>query len=281
MNNNQDRILGSANFDFENSHIIRPPNGEVFKNIPNKYTRVCIDSRDRDKQSYPESNKYVIYLDSEIEDVVSGEIILMQVPFSSYIINNNNNKFFVSDTQILLTIGDYDKNTLLSELNTKLAGLNITVSYDSRLDKYRFTGTGIFKIMFPPRNNLPNILGFYTDSVEYVSDTNNVIEPEYRLNFNCDNCIVLFIESMNIIVSSSNVVNKSTYIVSRNDNTLNTKSNTIPIKKYFNPMIARLTKLSIKFTDIYGNLYDFQNQDHRIEILFESKKQLNRYSTFV
>lgn len=280
------KILGAANFDFESSAIIRPP-ADVFKNIPNKYTRVCIDSRDRDKNSYPNSNKYVLHLDNEIEDVVSGEIILIQIPFSNYMINKNNNRLFVSvsdtniDTEVVLEIGDYDKMSLQNELNVKLSPFDIIVSYNVRLDKFIFQGTGSFKLKFMPNNCLPCILGFSDSKLEYVSDSTNTITSLYRLNLNCDNSIIMFIETMNIIVSSNNHVNKCTYIVSRNDNLLNTKSNVIPIKKYFNPLIPRLTKLTLKFTDPYGNLYDFQNQDHRIEILFESKKQLNKYSSYV
>lgn len=269
-------ILDSKNFNFEETAIIKPP-FEQLKNVPLKYTRVVIDSRDRDVKSYPNPNNYVIELENEIEDVITGEIIIIQAPLSSYLINNNNNTFKVNGSVIVLEQGDYDATTLMNELNIRLSPLSITVSYSQIKNKYTFTSaTTDFTISFS--NYLSKILGFQKN--EYTSN-DNVLVPEYRVDFNVDKYIVLSIREMSINVSSNNNINKSTVIVSRGDSFLNSKANLTPIKKYFNPLIARLTKIHIKFKDYYGNDYDFQNQDHRIEIMYESKKQLNRYSTFI
>ena len=49
------------------------------------------------------------------------------------------------------------------------------------------------------------------------------------------------------------------------------------IKKTFNPPQARLTRIRLTFYDVYGNLYDFQNQDHGIEFNIELFKMQRRY----
>lgn len=274
---NDHQILGANTFDFDKTAIIRPP-FEQLKNTPLKYTRVVIDSRDRDLQNYPNANKYSIFFDNEIEDVVSGEVVLLQIPFANYNIDKYNNTFVVSGQNVVIEKGQYSVDDLIIELNTKLSAFNISVTYVKTQDKLQFRGISSFTLEF--KNHLNKVFGF--TNTTYVCDSSTfVLLPENRVNLNIENFIVLHIDGMTINVSSNNVINKSTYIVSRCDTLLNTKAHLVPIKKYFNPIISRLTRINIRFTDYYGNPYDFQNQDHRIEFHFESKKQLMRYSSYV
>jgi hypothetical protein len=55
------------------------------------------------------------------------------------------------------------------------------------------------------------------------------------------------------------------------------ESNNRVIKKSFNPPQARLARIRLSFYDVYGNLYDFQNQDHVIEFNIELFKMQRRY----
>jgi hypothetical protein len=270
------KILDSSVFDFHSTSIIKPP-FEQLKNMPLRYTRVTIDSRDRNQVAYPNPNDYVVEFE-EIEDVISAEVVILQVPFSSYLIHSYNNSFEVDGTKINLEPSQYTKTSIVDELNSKLMPVNIVVSYQNEKDSYSFTGNSNFTFKFT--NHLAKMLGFGEIQATYQS-LNNVLQPLFRANFDVDKYIVMVIDTMSINVSSNSVLNKSTVLVSRGDSLLNTKSATTPIKKYFNPTIGRLYKLRVRFTDYYGNPYDFQNQDHRFDIVYESKRQLNRYSTFV
>ena len=49
-------------------------------------------------------------------------------------------------------------------------------------------------------------------------------------------------------------------------------------KKYYNPPIPAMNSLKINFKDYDGNEYDFQNQDHMIELLFCCFKQQRKYN---
>jgi hypothetical protein len=110
----------------------------------------------------------------------------------------------------------------------------------------------------------------------------NFIFP-WRVNLNETNSgIVLSIEHFTINHSSNSIIDRSTAIIYPTATMLNYISiPSVLIKKYFNPPIGRLNRISISFKDYYGNPYNFRNKDHRIEILFESRKNLNKYSHFV
>jgi hypothetical protein len=41
-----------------------------------------------------------------------------------------------------------------------------------------------------------------------------------------------------------------------------------PFKKSWTPPLARVSRMRVAFTDPDGMPYDFQNQDHRIDVLF-------------
>ena len=50
------------------------------------------------------------------------------------------------------------------------------------------------------------------------------------------------------------------------------------MKKSYYPALPSMKTFSIKFTDYHGNLYDFQNKDHRFEIIFTCYKQTRSYN---
>ena len=50
------------------------------------------------------------------------------------------------------------------------------------------------------------------------------------------------------------------------------------IKKSYYPALSSMKTFTIKFKDYYGNLYDFQNKDHRFEIIFTCFKQTRGYN---
>jgi hypothetical protein len=146
--------------------------------------------------------------------------------------------------------------------------------------KYTFTSDVPQDFTFKFSNHLAFILGFKDINDSYIS-FNTVLTPSFRANFEVEKYIVMVIDAMSINVSHNNVLHKSTVLVSRGDSLLNSKALTAPIKKYFNPTIGRIHKLNVRFIDYYGKPYDFQNQDHRFEIVYESRRQLNRYSSYV
>lgn len=67
-------------------------------------------------------------------------------PISMYVINNNNNKLYISNTLYTLTNGNYSTYTLRDHLNTLLSSASITVSYSNITNKFTFTKASSFTI---------------------------------------------------------------------------------------------------------------------------------------
>ena len=279
------KILDSTNFNFEETAIIRPPFEEA-KNttVGNKFTRVVIDSRNRDRSIYPNPNKYVIDMETDIQETTSGEILIKDIPLSMYMINQYNNTFTVNGESVVLAEGNYASGTLLAPvLNIALGSFSINVSYEDAIDKFMFRSNSEFLFTFPVTSDLALILGFVPGSEVEAKVSNALTSFEllapFRINLTADRFAVMRIEHFTINNSINPVLHKSSALIGKAD-ALGVRTLT-PMKKWFNPPIARLLKLMISFTDFYGNPYDFQNQDHRIEIMFESKKHLSRYTSFV
>jgi hypothetical protein len=303
---NQEQYLQPStnykHFDFEKSALIRPP-FEDFKNkeVGNKFTRVVIDSRDRNSLLFPTPSSYDIYLDEELEDVTAAEILVMDVPFSTYLINQSNNKLVLvygpsshSDQvdqvhTVHITPGDYNGQQLASMIKSVTCshtGMSMDVVYNALQDNFIFSSTHTFKIQLSlfPLSNLYKILGLdhqdhwsFTGSPDAFGNS-NYVKSRYRKDFSDHKYIVMNIEQISLNVSGNTTINKSLALIPSAYSSLNHFSVT-PIKKFFNPPIGRLTKLRLSFWDYYGNLYDFQNHDHRIDIMFESNKHLRRYKS--
>ena len=278
----EDKILDHTGFDYKNSVIIKPPFSQpTNKEIGKQFTRIVIDSRDRDINLYPTPSKYVYHLDQDIEEVTSAEVIIMDVPLSGYIINNNNNVLTIiwpDDFQqkIIIPVGNYDGPRLAEMLQNLINDSQIT--YNPVQDNITFYGYVPFSLDFTSKDSkaIAAILGFSKGI--YVSP----VTSTYRINLNVNNYVVMNIEQFNINISSNNVIDRTTALIHYKPISINYVSfANMQIKKFFNPPIARLNKLKLSFMDYYGNPYDFQNQDHRIEILFESKKNLSRYTHYV
>jgi hypothetical protein len=284
------------NFDFAKTAVIKPP-FEEFKNkeISNKLTRILIDSRDRNVDIFPSPSCYEIQLDEEIEDVTSAEVLVIDVPFSTYLINLNNNKLSISsgssaNVMVVLPVGDFTGPSLASAIQSSLnkqIGSSFNVLYDIVRDNFTFSSDQPFQFHFKTHNpsypsNLCKVLGFqFKDmSSEIVEEDDygytNFLLSTHRKDFNDNKYIVLHIEQISLNYSNNTTTNKSLVLIPPSYMTLN-HSTITPIKKFFNPPIGRLTKLRLTFKDYYGNLYDFQNHDHRIDLLFESNKHLRRF----
>jgi hypothetical protein len=267
-------------FDYDNSHIIKPPVTKPSDEM--KYTRTIICSKDRDKSLYPRANNYVVNLETEIDEVVTGEIILMDIPFTSYLINYNNSKVLLNNKPLYIEEGDYDKAGIASALqdclNANADSLTFTVAYVDTKDNFLITCASGSDFTLQIDSYLCQILGFEQD-LEYTSSSFK-LKSTYRCNLDVNKYIILYIDYMTINVSSTNNIHKSTAVVYKNEMSINTRSTITQIKKWFNPIIPRLQKIRVRMTDEYGNPYDFQNQDHRIDILYESRKRSIKYTGY-
>lgn len=286
-----DSIINLNSFDFKNSPIIKPPENDVSKvHDMKKYTTLIIDSRDRNINLFPTPAQYEINLDDPIEDVCNAEIIVADVPLSSYIVNNNNNQFSVIysgiETIISIDPGNYTETALAQNIQTtltsKIVGVQWNIVYDPIKDNFEFWTDQSVTMKFT-NIGCSRLLGFSLlsyDSVIVSANGNGLIykiKSVYRKNFLDNRYIVMSIDQFTINTSMNNTIHKSSVVLQKRYIDTNVFS-VHPIKKYFNPRISRLSKIKVTFEDYYGNLYDFQNADHSFQILLESHKQHIKYS---
>ncbi len=141
--------------------IIKPPERNITNGrIPQ---RLVIDSSDRDCNKYPRVNNYVYELTRDYSNVVSIELVHGCIPYTGYIINENNNKLFIQESfgntiTIVIPVGDYDATDLATTIQDTLNDVNndtsstYTVTIDESLRKFTIQsnlagGDNIFRLL--------------------------------------------------------------------------------------------------------------------------------------
>lgn len=263
-----------------------------------KLMRMVVDSRDRCKTLFPNPNSYEVNLIDDIPHVSSIQLRAYDFPFSSYLISTNNNKlhFCVAGKEVvaIVDVGDYESGADLASvlekaMNEAVGNDMFGVAYISRTDNFEITSTRSFSLRFCgeqvrhpfnnnydvayPRGSIGRVLGFgvknYESTVLGISSPyKNAIKSEFRKNFNAGDTVVVNIEVFNLNKSSANAVNESFLVLTRNM-AFGMCDDTFTVKHFF-PALARLAKIKVRVTDYDGNLYDFQNQDHRMEFILEA-----------
>lgn len=303
----------AQNFDFSKTAVIKPPFVEFAnKEIAHKYTRVVIDSRDRNTDMFPTPAQYDIAMEEDIEEVTSAEVVVVDMHLASYMVNANNNKVYATVSTVNyvadIPFGDYTTSSfadaLSTALQTSIVGTSFETVYDSVRDRFDIWANSMFALDFKgtavtyagERANMgtmvtpykaksaARLIGFanavYTSQagagVSPVNGYTNKLSSVYRRNFTENNYVVLSIAQMSVNKSINDVLSRSLALIQPSYMSLNVCKDE-PIRKMFNPPIPRLTKVSITLRDYWGNLYDFQNQDHRIEIVFMSHKHISKY----
>jgi hypothetical protein len=285
----QNEIINIHDNDYIKYGVIKPPQ-EFFKDNEN-FTRIVVDSRIRDTTLYPSPNDYYIPFDDDITDVLSAQLIYLDVPFTNYLVNQYYNSINITykvegitDTTktVVVATGDYTNANFIialqDALNVSFGNNKIIVSYNISLDNYIFTSSNYFSFNFQGQtNNLAMLLGFNKDK-NYISinPSNYIITSEFKRNFNYNNYIILDIDQFDLLKSIDRNLNKSFAMIPINYDVLNLSDHPQYIK-IFSPPIPRMTRLHIQLSDRFGNAYDFQNQDHRFEILLISFKQKRKY----
>jgi hypothetical protein len=291
---------------FDNA-LIRPPHANA---EDKRYTRVVVDSKDRDVDKHPNPSCYTIQLYDDIEDVVLAQLLTSSVPLSGYHINDYHNTIIFklgnaitnastsSDfMRVTLNSGNYVESELaghIADMMTNATGgaVSFGVSYSTLTGKMMVSASQNFMIVvssfvkrpdgqliqFPDlyknMSSTAKLLGLIPGSI-HPSSTNTLVFP-HRVNLNYFNYLVLYIDQFDLNRSSSTVLNKSFAILNNNSNSYNI-AETPEVTKKFTPPLSRISKLSIKFFDRDGNPYDFNGVDHWFEMQFVSYRQKRKY----
>ena len=264
--------------------------------IPQVFT---IDSRDREQKDSTNPNDYKVKLLQSYRGVSHVELVSANIPKSGYIVNSNNNIINFTDSGgapaliATLTPGNYTADELASEIDTQMTASSLasgasdsyTVTNNAKSSKFTIIQAvgGPFEIQFNGGTEkfgsnsntrsklLPNsagdILGFgpndQTGALTYTSS--------FRYNLAGPSALLLEIEELGGRIQGSNheMTNVFAHVpFSASTSAINFHTNQSDTKnvKYFSPPKAKLEKLTIRWRDYLGNLYDFNGLDHFIEM---------------
>ena len=279
----------------KDNHIIKPPELKT-NDIPKRYYRYVIDSRDRNLSHFPDPNNYEINLSEDIHDVQSVELLSFDVPFTKYLINSSNRTFYYkvdgNDCKFNIDEGDYNSVAeLVTELNDKKDNAPFTFHEMLKQNKIKITnddgkaitlvclGDEIQKNNYPLlsktyKSQLMKILGLSLDNHTF---SGSVEYPfPHRVDIRKDKYMVMNLGQSSVNLSENNPTHKSFAIIKKDD--LDNKYTDLNYKKFYNPPIPSMAKLRISFKDYNGQLYDFQNQDHMFELMFCCFKNQRKYN---
>lgn len=277
-----------------NPYIIPLP--EKNKDSKIKYIKYIVDSRDRNIVKYPSPSKYEVILLSNIVDVVSLELMLAEVPFSRYLIHSNNNTLHFNNSEIVIDNGDYeyDISKIINELNAQFAsnGSGISVTLNRNSDKLIFQSATSFTLNFEgesityssnnttilmKKKSIGRILGF--DIKNYTSVLNGanyeIISP-FPYSISTDSYLIMRLSRAKIYTANEKPADDCFAIINNRKNGELCNDYVSSVVKNFNPPLSTFDKLSISFYDYYGNLYDFNNKDHHLELKFGILKEGRR-----
>lgn len=286
-----ERIIKYSPSTYYNKAIIKEPNEN---NKSSRVIRLVVDSRERNISLFPNPNNYEINLLEDVQNVVHMSLITAEFPFDSYLINNNNNMLYLAYNDqvypIIIETGNYTETELASELTTKLnnaiGSTDFVVEYVPRKDNFIFRCKNLFGLVFRgeafnhafnysrdtayPEKSIGRVIGFGINNYVSVSIASvdafvHVVNSEFKKNFEKDDYIILKIDAAEINKSTSDSINNSFAVISRNKLTSVFEENAY--HKNFKPPISKLPKLKFRLLDYYGNLYDFQNKDHKLELM--------------
>jgi len=154
---------------------------------------------------------------------------------------------------------------------------NIRSSHKFAFDTTRLTSvaTTARLLGFPTRSS--NTL--YESAVGVSDGTafNNILATPFRRCTDPRPYIVMRMQGCDTLNSPSPAAHRAFAIIPRTNPSI-AVDDMYPFKKSWTPPLARVPRIRLAFTDPDGMPYDFQNQDHRIDILFTVSTQRSVWS---
>lgn len=244
-------------------------------------TSLVICSSDRDTSVYPLASHYEVFLDEAVHDVMSMQLVVADVPFVAYLIHTTNStiKAVLQSGLIVnavIPFGDYTGAALATAVQASLQGqvpssstAVFTTVYSPQTDNIAVTCNSPYSLVFAETGSCALQMGFDVGWTYQSSGTTNTVAPTYRRNKGTNQSIILSIPPASVNTSVNQYVNQSFAIITQTRTTLSAASQILSIKN-FNPPIARLSRVTVDFANYDGSPVDFQNHEHRLELMLVS-----------
>jgi hypothetical protein len=256
---------------------------------------VIVDSRDRNHDIHTTTSEYEVFFNTVYKDVVSIQLLSAEIPHSGYPINANNNELHFQETNAQVsgstfytaTIpqGSYTATELATKIQEKmnLVGQSTyTVIVETNSRKFKITsnlsgGDNILNLLFRgstikyndttrysyKNRSIGSVIGF--KRLDLTGAGNYIGQNQY--NINGEKYVMLHIEDLDNMegVGSgiSNAFSKITLSSNLNETRFYNMNEYIS-QKTFNPPMNSFSKLTIKFKNYDGSLYDFGGIEHSL-----------------
>jgi hypothetical protein len=273
-------MFGPTQFDYSNSAIIKPPELPLASDF--RYYFMVVDSRDRNRSMYPNPSQYVIDVPCDISNIKTATLISAFIPNVDLNVTENENSFqlVVEDqppVQLQIPSGKYDGATLTTTLQGILAPYDASVSYNTTSHRFTFQHRwpqSSVHLDFAAPNSAARQLGFAR--TVYPFDAGGDLLAPFVADLGANaSYIFLTIGDFGTIHGIGNAASSSFALLSCTNDQQVVSSEMFT--KYFNPTMARLSKLRVRLVDYYGNLVDFQNRDHYFIVKFGCLKSNIRF----
>lgn len=248
-----------------------------------------IDSNDRNKTSYPNSNDFTYNkVDSTIDSVVRVEpfnvknvieinVSSIEIPNTFYYINSTkgNNKITINSTEYTIPDGSYTKNELMTEVDNFIPVSS--ASYSSTTGKVTLTTTGDFvSTNISDYPSLGEILG-YVDGITYSSGDvapNAMTLPQEPYVFLKINDLGNIIHKDKRYVAKLVPDNSSRYINTNTETVYKTLSTRIVLDQPID-----IKELKVSLVDSAGNMASLNNANFsfNFEVRTISNSLLKQY----
>ena len=177
-----------------------------------------------------------------------------------------------------LQVGDYGSAAeVAAELQTKLGdattcvSASMAVAHVARTDSFVVRASKAFALDFAAAGaagTAARLLGFSPGAAYSSTDDGSfeLVRAPYRCDLSKDAYIVMQLSpSAELVMSANNPTNRVFAVIPRVPRVDQSEHDYI---KEWSPPLARVSKVGLRFADYHGRPYDFQNQDHRVELLF-------------
>lgn len=224
---------------------------------------------------------------SDDENILKSFVTVLncQIPCSFYVINATNNKLVISGptigtNTILINYGNYNANTLITELVSKITagGLTMTIAINKTNGILTFSSNGFINYYFTSASTILDVLGttssLVSTSTDYVCLYPLNLLGVKKLLIKSERLSVHSVSSVDY--SSSNIlvtipVDVSPFSMISYNSQSETNKNLLTLRS--------INQIDINIYDENNNYIDFNNLDWAITLVISSEINFNEFTT--
>jgi len=263
-------------------HALIPPPKTESKDISTRQHRVVIDSRDRDMIKYPDPSNYVIDINHDIRDVLSVQLVAYDIPFNDLNVTEDNNMFEYLDANgdlqtIEIPEDEYNVITLTNAINTSIgytalitSASNIRLELDTiYVTRFLFASDTGYR-----HRSVAKTLGFEPVDITASGSTT----AKYKYHLEAERYVALFVQAAKLCQTTNPGTHECFAMIPRYVDSEGAQALDTFVRKRFAAPIAALDKIHVRFKTRGGSYYNFENKDHRLELVYTCYRQPKNYN---